>query len=981
MYLNCHSYFSLRYGTFSVEELVKNAAEFGIRKLALTDINNTSGVFEFVRLCHENNIIPCVGVEVRSNNKLLYICLAENPYGFSEINSFLSDYLLAKRPFPRRPPNFKNSFVIYPLAELIESNEFTDREYVGVTVSELNQLWHFRKKLNLRKFVCLQPITFRDKLYFNLHRLLRSIDLNCLLSKLPISAQASANEVFYSPAQMQEIFGQHAYLLRNAMDLLDRCHFEFDFNLPKNKRVFTTSRKDDIELLRKLADDGLYYRYGNNQTQAKERVEKELKVIDELDFSSYFLITWDIVKYARSRGYFHVGRGSGANSIVAYCVGITDVDPIELDLFFERFINQHRTSPPDFDIDFSWDERDEVIQYVFKRYGSDFVCLLATYVTFKGSSIIREMAKVFGLPKSEIDDWIDNFNRPPSHQYAHLILRYGALMENFPNYLSIHAGGILISEQPLYAYTALSPMPKGFPICQFDMYVAEDIGFAKFDVLSQRGLGHIKEAVDIIRKNRGIAVDIHAVQNFKKDEKIKQQLLKHETMGCFYIESPAMRQLIWKLKCENYLSLVAASSIIRPGVASSGMMREYIRRHINPSSFQPLHPKIGELLHDTYSIMIYQEDVIKVAHFFAGLTLAEADVLRRGMSGKGRKKAEFKFIEDKFFKNCASFGYEESIVQELWRQIESFAGYSFSKAHSASFAVESYQSLFLKSYYPLEFMVAVINNFGGFYRTEMYIHEARRWGAVIEAPDINESMYLTSIVDKTVWLGWVHLKNLEKKTVSGILEQRKLRKFDSFEDFVKRVPIGLDQLTVLIRIGAFRSFELGKKELLWEAHLRVNNKIEFVYTGELFTSHTTEQQFALPVFSTDPIEDAYDQLEILGFPINSPFSLVENLPENTLSARDLIQSIGRSARMVGYYTNHKSIRTKKGEKMYFGYFIDQNGEFFDTVHFPNTVTGNIFYGIGVYLLEGKVSIEFGFPSLETKTIIKLPYRSDPRIID
>lgn len=207
-----------------------------------------------------------------------------------------------------------------------------------------------------------------------------------------------------------------------------------------------------------------------------------------LHFGAYFLITWDIIRYARSRGYFHVGRGSWANSIVAYCIGITEADPIELDLYFERFINPHRTSPPDFVIHFSWDERDEIIKYVFRRYGSQHVCLLATYVTFKGSLIIRELGKVFGIPKAEIDVWLTNLSSPPSHPHAELILKYGKLLEDFPNYLSIHAGGILISERPLSNYTPLQPMPKGFPICQFDMYIAELIGFSKFDILSQRGL-------------------------------------------------------------------------------------------------------------------------------------------------------------------------------------------------------------------------------------------------------------------------------------------------------------------------------------------------------------------------------------------------------------------------------------------------------------------------------------------------------------
>jgi DNA polymerase III alpha subunit len=277
---------------------------------------------------------------------------------------------------------------------------------------------------------------------------------------------------------------------------------------------------------------------------------------------------------------------------------------------------------------------------------------MATYNTFKGRSIYRELGKVFGLPKPEIDELVNNPSGIHRNEHTQYILKYAPMMIDFPEHLSIHAGGILISEEPLTHYSALQPMPKGFPICQFDMYVAEEIGFAKFDVLSQRGLGHIKSCVDIVKENYNINIDIHAIQKFKKDPEIRRQLVNHETMGAFYVESPAMRQLIWKLQCDNYLTLVAASSIIRPGVSSSGMMSEYIKRHHNPAATTYIHPKMEDLLKETYGVMVYQEDVIKVAHHFAGLTLAESDVLRRAMSGKFRSKKEFERIVEKWYANC-----------------------------------------------------------------------------------------------------------------------------------------------------------------------------------------------------------------------------------------------------------------------------------------------------------------------------------------
>jgi len=329
--------------------------------------------------------------------------------------------------------------------------------------------------------------------------------------------------------------------------------------------------------------------------------------------------------------------------LAAYCLQITDVDPIELDLYFERFLNPKRSSPPDFDLDFSWKERDEVLEYIFKKHGQKYTALLGTFSTFKDSSIIRELGKVYGLPKAEIDEI--SAGRKTSkvgNELIEKIFSIGKKLENFPSHRSIHAGGVLISQQEITNYSAIDLPPKGFPTVQWDMYSAEDIGFEKFDILSQRGIGHIKEAAEIIKKNRGLDIDVHQVEKFKHDVLVKQNLYDGNTIGCFYIESPAMRGLLKKLKCNDYLTLVAASSIIRPGVAKSGMMKQYVKNFHQQENINYLHPVMENLLKETYGVMVYQEDVLKVCHHFAGLDLADADVLRRAMSGKFRSKKNLK---------------------------------------------------------------------------------------------------------------------------------------------------------------------------------------------------------------------------------------------------------------------------------------------------------------------------------------------------
>lgn len=980
MYLNCHSYYSLRYGTLPLDKLVETAVEQGIETLALTDINNSMGVVDFVKECGKKGIKPVAGIEFRDGNDLLYIGIARNNKGFKELNDFLSHHNIQGIPLPNRPPAFNNVYVIYPWGKLPVS-ALHENEFTGIRVTELNLLLSSDYRYRQEKLLALCPLTFTDEKGYELHRNLRAIDNNTLLSKLFPGQVAAPDEMMLPPAELRERFGFYPGIMRNTGQLLDKCSIEFDYKTVKNKKLFSASAYDDKLLLEKLAMDGLYYRYGKKDKEALRRVKHELEIIDRLGFSAYFLITWDIIRYTMSRGFYHVGRGSGANSIVAHCLRITDVDPIELNLYFERFLNPKRSSPPDFDIDYSWKDRDEVFDYIFKRYGHEHTALLGATSTFKGKSILRELGKVYGLPKEEIDILVEEPNNPlNNNDIAHHIMKLGIRMTDFPNIRSIHAGGVLVSEEPLTCYTALDMPPKAFPTTQWDMYVAEDLGFEKLDILSQRGLGHIKECADIILENRGITIDVHRVQDFKKDEQVKFQLKTSETIGCFYIESPAMRGLLSKLKCDNYLTLVAASSIIRPGVARSGMMKEYIWRFHNPDKFSYIHPIMEEQLNETYGVMVYQEDVLKICHHFAGMDLADADVLRRAMSGKFRSRIEFQKIVDKFFDNCHERGYPGEITKEVWRQIESFAGYSFSKAHSASFAVESYQSLYLKAHYPIEFMVAVINNFGGFYRTWVYVNEARRCGAQIELPCVNHSHYTTSLTGVTIWLGFVHVANLESQVSHAIIEERKRGgMFQSLEDFTNRVNIGLEQAILLIRLNAFRFSGKTKQQLLWEVHNLLRKSAPPPSTGALFT--TLARRFELPVLVRSDKEDAFDEIELLDFPVTmSYFQLLQTEYRGELNTLGMRSFIGKQVRMVGLLVTIKYVHTIKNEIMNFGTFIDMEGEFFDTVHFPPSLKQYPFKGRGVYLILGKVVEDFGFPSIEVEKLAKLPLVKDERYI-
>lgn len=960
----------------SIDELVSNGFATGATALALTDINATTGVFDFIKACNSVNIKPIVGIEFWEES-CLYIGLAKNREGFRELNEILSHRNLKKEPLPKRP-TAENAIFIYPLGK--EPTHLQENEFVGVRPDQVNKLINYPYS---HRCVILQPVALSSTDDYNFHKVLRSIDSNTLFSKVDPNILASSLDTFTQQPSLLQRFSNYPQIIRNTERVIEDCNFEFDFSTPKNKKYYTGSKYSDKELLHRLAMEGLVRRYGQGNNEAMKRVVKEIEVIDNLDFAGYFLITWDIVRYSQSRGFFHVGRGSGANSVVSYCLGITNICPIELNLYFERFLNSSRKSPPDFDIDWSWKDRDDILNYIFRRFDSRCTAFTGTVSEFKYRSTIREVGKALGLPKEELD--VLSKAQATAADLTDPVIRevvaIGQRLKGFPNQRSVHSCGVIISEEPLTYYTALDMPPKGFPTAQFDMYIGEDIGFEKFDILSQRGIGHINECVEIVKENQGVEIDIHAVADFKDDPLLNAKLAKGETLGCFYIESPAMRGLLRRLKCDNYPVLVAASSIIRPGVAKSGMMREYIQRHNDPENFEYFHPVFEEQLSDTYGIMVYQEDVIKIAEGFAKLDPNDGDVLRRAMSGKTRSIKELDAIKDKFFTNCRILGYDDSLSQEVYRQIESFAGYSFCKAHSASYAVESYQSLYLKTYFPIEFMVAVINNFGGFYRTEVYVHEAIRAGATVHGPCINTSDYFTKALGTDVYLGFIHVEGLNEETVRLMLLQRRQQgAFLSLDDFMNRTGMGLEHLQTLVYAGAFSFTGKSKSQLIIEVRMSFTAVKQRVVQQKMqqFLSSSTTKHYKLPELERTSLEDVFDEVEILGFPISvQPFELLKTKFRGDVFVKDLPHYEGKTVRMLGYLISQKPVPTSRG-LMYFGTWVDNEGEYFDTTHFPDNLQKFPFSGGGCYLLLGKVVVDFHFPSIEILKMAKLPYKPDPR---
>ncbi len=1090
MLINAHSWFSFKYGVLSPEHLLKQTQTLGLPHIALTDINCSAGHSEFFRQAKDHDVKPVAGIDFRVGMRQLYVGIARNNEGLHQLNGLLTDQLLDGKALPdpstalgaTRLQELPDAFIIYPYGAANIPARLRENEFIGVRASELDRLRFSRNVYPKEKLVALTSATFRNKGDHNTHRLLRAMHNNTLHTKLTAQDIAPIEERLTSAEELVRAHADAPELLLRTQALLEQCEVDFAFDKSKNRKTWSGDAEEDRRLLHELANEGLRHRYGAPSSVELNRLEHELRTIEGKDFISYFLINWDLVRFAKAQGFFHVGRGSGANSLVAYCLGITNVDPIELDLYFERFINPARDKPPDFDIDFSWKDRDHITRRLFEKYGEGRrVALLATYSTFQQRAIVNELGKVFGLPPHEIAALSDGGpSRPRWVPTSRGRLQFGGRMEtpvavdpivraiqrytprllNMPSHLSIHVGGVLVSERPITHYTALHLPPKGFPTTQFSMVEAEDVGLYKFDILSQRGLGHIRDAVELVNKiqdpslkskvsNNSAqdtefvrsldhcdlnietcdfrpAVDIHDIARFKQDPKIKEMLRTGDTIGCFYVESPAMRMLMKKMQVDDYKGLVAASSIIRPGVSNSGMMREFLLRYHDPERRKLAPPKLLKLMPDTFGVMVYQEDVIKVGYEYAGLSLAEADILRRSMSGKFRNRKEFSEVRDNFFKGALANGNPLPEIETLWTQIESFASFSFAKGHSASYAVESYQSLYLKAHHPLEFMVAVANNFGGFYHTEFYLHEAKRVGATIEAPCINESEELCSLrraasrqaasgksaaagycdcdsplaakkLAARIIIGLGNVKSLEEGVVRSILRERKRNgPFKDLPDLLHRVPLHVEQARILVRVGALRFTGRSKPHLLWDLALLHHGASDASRDGDLFI--TKVEELRLPELLHYPLADAYDELDLLGFPLCDPFTLVNAAagheprasglspaqpvargpqPE-TILARQMSSCVGKKVQMFGYMIHVKATRTHSDQDMTFGSFIDTAGDLWDSTQFPDTAARFPFRGRGVYRLTGYVEEEFGHFSLRTQFMEKLPWRPDPR---
>jgi len=1007
VHLRTHSRFSFLAGTATVDELVRKAASEGMSAVALTDTNGLYGVVPFVKACREHGVKPIFGAELNGywdGTKHRVTLLARNRDGYRELSRILT--------LRHTDPDFDFATVLKGLSRnlyiLSEDKEVLDvlstHPYLRVPLPVARgRVWDERRfylrsiagRLGLA-VVAAGEVYFLCRSDHFLHKLLTAMRTRTTIGTLPAGKVAPAESFFYSSGDVASVFRDDPEVIDATVEIAEDCDVELDLGklrLPRFRGKRVPRGLSDIaqpaELLRELALRGLKRRMEGGDIEqgewqgALDILERELSVVEEKGLVDYFLICWDIVDYAASRGMRSLGRGSAGNSILSYALGITHVNPIRFNLFFERFLNPEREGFPDFDIDFATEDRYRVLEYISERYGEDNVAMIGTYSTFRARGAVREVARALGIPQSEISCIVDRipifasaerlddacrltpsasslrFDEEPLRTILPLAKRIGG----FPRNMSTHPCGVVVCPHPISDLVPLQRDSKGYLITQWSMHEIEEAGLLKMDIIGQRGLAVIQEASSMAEENEGRPVKV-TVKGCLEDERTKHLLREGATEGCFYIESPIMLQLLRQARCDNLEVLTALSSIIRPGVSNYGGKRLYLRRHLGLEEVSYLHPTLEDVLKDTYGCLIYQEQVIRVAVAVAGMSYAKADGLRRCMSFKNMDDESMESYRGDFLGGAVRNGIPPGVADEIFRQIASFAGYAFCKAHSASFALESFESLYWKAHYPAEFMAAVLSNGGGYYSAQEYIEEARRMGLAIHPPCVNRSRVRFYGAGRELWVGLMQVKGLRSGVAERIVEERP---YGSLEEFIEKVEPSTEEVETLIRCSAFSSFGRTRPELMWEFRLILSR----VDKG---------------LFSEIPNLPDYDltrriavELETLGLAVSGhPLLMFAERIETFAKRYGLVSSSclrdheGEIVNIAGWVVTSRSTRVStSGEEMVFITFSDPYGRF-DVVFFPDVyrrVAHLLTSNPGPFIVRGRVTVELGVESIEAYELV------------
>jgi DNA-directed DNA polymerase III PolC len=993
VHLHVHSHYSLMWGASSLHALCAAATQNGQEALALTDTNGFYGLVNFLAAARQHHLRPLVGVHLQTAATSAVI-LAKTPQGYALLAELIThrqvkqDFAL-QRDFPEAAGHLA---VLSSDPELLQALRVRADCRVEVVPGTAG-----RRALQLAAALELPPVA-SNAVYFarpddyGLHRLLRAIDGNRTFSTLPADQVVNPDQWLKPAAEMARHFPHCPQALANAHQLARACHTDWD-QFPTVFPHYQDRREDHFALLLERCREGINWRYGGINAAIEQRLAEELELIQAKGYVDYFLVVADIV----GRRPIHCGRGSGAASLVSYLLGITHVDPIRHRLFFGRFLNPQRRDLPDIDVDFPWDERDALLEEIRQHYGEDRCAMVANHVGFGARAALREVAKVYGVPAADIKEvtrrvghWThpgrigERVDRHPKFQGFVLdppwpeIFQWASRLEAIPRHLAVHCGGTLLAPHRVARTVPLQRAPKGVRIIQWDKDQAETAGLVKIDLLGNRSLAVIRDALAAVRNNTGKHLD-YATWNPIDDPATLDLLRRGDTLGVFYVESPAMRQLQQKTQRGDFEHLVIHSSIIRP--AANRFIQEYIRR-LHGAPYQPLHPSLREVLAETYGILVYQEHVLQVAMALAGFDLGDADGLRKVLSKKSSE--QLAHYRQRFADGCRQRGVASEVIAAVWDMFQSFAGYSFCKPHSASYALVSFKSAYLKAHHPAEFMAAVINNGGGYYTTFAYLSEARRMGITLLGPDINASAWEYAGKDQCLRVGLKQLLGIRQETLQAILRERARNgEFTSLDNLLQRIPLAPVDGTVLVKSGALDGLAgpLNRPQLLWFLETRRQGRS----ANQSQASGQHRLKLALPGtrIPVPPLPDCPPQqkwaqeLATLGFVLSvHPLTFTggdhPSLPGRIAPAAELPRHVGRSLWVLGWPITRKEVLTREGEAMEFVSFEDQTA-LYEAVFFPQAFQ-RFCQHLDMnrpYALYGQVACEFGAVSLTVKQLRRL----------
>jgi DNA polymerase III subunit alpha len=981
----------------SPTDLVQAAKACGMSALGLTDHHLLTGTIEFVKACKDVSIQPVIGLEIDLEHGPLQL-LATSVEGWSILCRLSS--VLALRDHPDAPCSLETLFQyskdLIALSENPQGllDEFEGRLYVALrNVSSAGSLSAQARKLGLPTVVA-HPIYYQTPEQARLQKTLAAIRLNQTVTSIPQTALAPTDAWFMPSQIIEQRFKDFPEALRATMEIAERCHFDLPLGKSQMPIVPLPEGVTVSQHLRDKATAGAIEIYGEITPQIQTRLDHELEVISRMGFEPIFLIVEDILNFARATGVPYSSRGSAASSLVAHCLGITSPDPLRLNLYFERFLNPARVTPPDIDTDLCSRRRDSVIQHVFDTYGADKVAMVGTINRYRPRSALADVAKAYGLEPAKVRElanqlphaWWARFEdseegEDPPSPFADLRTAYPAYQSIFddaesilklPRHLSMHPGGVIVAPGAL---TDLVPVMnsggKGVVITQLDLDSVETMGLVKIDLLGIRGLTVVGDVAEFVQQSKPeqYATPLSVLDSTPSvDEATSNRIEKGETIGCFQIESPGMRATLREIHARTEDDIMAALALYRPGPLTGGLKDAFVRRFKGDEPVRHLHAALAPLLDETFGVILYQEQVLRIANELAGFSLAEADLLRRAMShfdpGKKMQELQRKFVSEAQARSSIPIETGERI----WEMMAAFAGYGFPKAHAASYARIGWRSAWCKEYFPAEFMAAVLANWGGYYSQRVYLSEARRLGLNVRPPHVNYSRHQFSVQrminseDRALFMGLGQVRELTQRTIGRIIQHAP---FTSLDDFLSRVDPRMQEAEHLAKIGALDGF--GKIPALL-------NRLQ---TGgwqrdqmSLFSwSDTSEEDWTLQ-------QKVDAQLEILGASLEAhPLELVQEKIVGAISSIDAVGKIGRRVTVAGVCQTSRRSRTAKGDMMLFLTIEDLQGTL-DVILFPDVyrVAKSFLESNPPLLITGVMEMdkERGEPYLRAEKVASIP---------